>query len=253
MNLPDKWKTIYRPMTDEELCLRAERAGWVYLNGQAWGGMKDCYGWSTRNSLINCKKGGNAAEPLRAKQREWNGNTTTHLCFEHVFDCSFCGLPISFDTGSDDAMLESKQCWICNHWHTTLKSAYLFACERSDYGCNFHIYQPGDERGFRTNSNGSLVGFGGAEVCLLKPDGEIRSGNNLWHLGEITDQFIPLVKNFAVLRWGKPESIPEVERGFLAAIKASPNDSLPLLVYADWLDENERPKTANVYRKMVAA
>ena len=38
------------------------------------------------------------------------------------------------------------------------------------------------------------------------------------------------------------------ERALLAAIAASPDDDLPRLVYADWLDENGRPLRAEFIR-----
>ena len=252
MNLPDKWKAIYRPMTDEELIARAEKAGWVFIDGGPWGSFKENYGWAHGNSLTSVKKDGNRADPLRAEQSERGGRVSTNLRLEHILDCSFCGTAIDFHYMDNDKLLEAKMCFRCNHWHMVLNnSPRRYACE-GDRGLSF--YEAGDERGFKVKDrNQSFLGFAGAEVCLLKPTGEILDGNNLWHLGDIDDIYLPLVKNFAVLRWGTSEKIDETELSFLAEIRKAKPDPLPLLVYADWLDESGKPKTADAYRKLVAA
>lgn len=42
------------------------------------------------------------------------------------------------------------------------------------------------------------------------------------------------------------------ERALLAAIRAHPHDDTPRLVYADWLDEHERPERAEFIRVQIA-
>jgi uncharacterized protein (TIGR02996 family) len=41
------------------------------------------------------------------------------------------------------------------------------------------------------------------------------------------------------------------ERALLAAIVAAPDDDLPRLVYADWLEENGRPERAEFIRVQI--
>ena len=42
------------------------------------------------------------------------------------------------------------------------------------------------------------------------------------------------------------------ERALLAAIEAAPNDEAPHKVYADWLDEHDRPEEADWHRRWTA-
>ena len=39
------------------------------------------------------------------------------------------------------------------------------------------------------------------------------------------------------------------EQAFIAAMKANPEDEAPHKVYADWLDEHDRPEEADYHRR----
>src|SRR5579871_3195084 len=46
----------------------------------------------------------------------------------------------------------------------------------------------------------------------------------------------------------KKKAVPATEAGLLAAIREAPEHDAPRLVYADWLDEHDRPERAEFIR-----
>src|SRR4051794_16488637 len=44
------------------------------------------------------------------------------------------------------------------------------------------------------------------------------------------------------------QALSRQEEGFLAEVRASPEDEAPRLVYADWLEENDQPERAEFIR-----
>lgn len=247
--LPAIWAAVYRQLSDAELQARAAAAGYIWVENVKFAGMPNSTGWKKGNTFSHVKKGGDRFGSFRAKIIPHVGrNDSVCLNLEHDLDCSSCASPIIFQSSNNDTLLNNKRCWTCQIWHETLEVKTVYACDNNHgLGC----YEPGSPF---YSKNGSWLGFGGAVVSIIKPTGEIISGNNLWHRGDIHERFYPLVKNFAVLRWVTPDKINPTELALIAAISGAKGtgDYLPLLIYADWLDEHgESPIVANAFRNLV--